>query len=264
MSAPALIRLTHISLATMALIVFCVHFYFQFFQSKRIIKSNSAFLLLIGFLIYQFFLQFVFLFYDSEYEGNNSAGLVRYSATYLFAWACIAFFETFKVLVISKWTDKILLPLLLISLFFGNLPQEFRSGQSNPVRALQRAAIDKIANSSEIQINGPNTRTYVVAQDSWGFESLSFRLSNLPNETNRNCWSFFLLNSENNQWACQKNLSKELVGYDYLLLIGSAQELRRGYSALFEGLPSKGSSQLYKVKLRAKEIILLETQPILE
>lgn len=258
LSNPAIVRVSQVSLAVIVILLFSIHFLLTFFNSSG---KNAWYLpvaLLFGFFVYQTFLQMIFLFYNSEYEGNNSAGLVRYTSTYLFAWACICFIEFFKLISSSQVLLTGLYICLCILLLTSGIPKEILTGQNNSSRAIERMHLDKLARSIHFQIADKNISIYVISQESWGFESLAFRLSNLPNRTNRNCWSIDVGDFESDKWSCKSDLSKLISDYDYLLILNGADKIVKHFPELFGEVDLSNQYQIFEITSQGNDLKLTE------
>ena len=247
LSNPAILRISQISLFTIVVLLFVFHLFFACFNSSSKYTWTIPVSLLSGFFLYQAFLQFVFLFYNSEYEGNNSAGLVRYTATYLFAWVCICLYEILNASQDSRFLFIGVFFCICFSLVTSNFPREILTGQNNSSRALERTNLEKLVTEINNEIGDKNLSTYVIYQDSWGFESLAFRLSNLPNKTNRNCWSFNFTDYEGDKWACDADLLKLITDYDYLLVLNGLEDISGKFPELFNEGEYSNSVQLFEI-----------------
>ena len=247
LSNPAILRISQISLFTIVVLLFAFHLFFAYFNSPSKYTWTIPLSLLSGFFLYQAFLQFVFLFYNSEYEGNNSAGLVRYTATYLFAWACICLYEILNAIQDSRILFLGVFFCICFALTTSNFPREILTGQNNSSRTLERSNLEKLVTEINNEIVDKNLSTYVIYQDSWGFESLAFRLSNLPNKTNRNCWSLSFTDYVGDKWACDADLLKLITGYDYLLVLNGLEDITGKFPELFNEGEYSNSAQLFEI-----------------
>jgi hypothetical protein len=129
----------------------------------------------------------------------------------------------------------------------SNFPREFLTGQNDSSSALKRANLQKLVTEVNNEIGNDNLSTYFIYQDSWGFESFAFRLSNLPNKANRNCWSLSFTDYKRDKWACDADLLKLITDYDYLLVVNGLDEITRKFPELFNNGEYSNSAQLFEI-----------------
>ena len=117
LATPKIVEILHISLFSIVAILCITQFILAFFDTAHSRSKQLTISLVFMFLaiFYQIFLIFLYLFFFGEYEGVRSAALVRYSSSFILAWAIFVLGRLF-ILFARFRLRRILIPLVSISI----------------------------------------------------------------------------------------------------------------------------------------------------
>jgi hypothetical protein len=198
------------------------------------------------------------MFFFGEYEGVRSGALVRYSSSFLLAWAIFVF--ALVVIRVSelKWKTATLpiigLGLLLIApSAFSN---EIRKIEPNPTKLPARLDVEKITPQVLNQVD-QGEKTYFIYQKSDGFEKYVFSYLILPRTSNWACPSLGSPYYKGDVWTCSMSLPEALKGYDFLA-VGNGDARFWAENAKFLTPDSAADRQgLYRVSFNSGSLSLV-------
>jgi hypothetical protein len=259
LSTPKVVEILNVSLFSIIVVLAVVHF--SIAATTRGGQRNSSLinaLLFIALAIfYQFFLIFLYMFFFGEYEGVRSAALVRYSSSFLLAWAIFVF-----ALAVIRFSDlkwkTVTLPIIGLTLLViapAAFSNEIRKIEPNPTKLVARLDVEKITPQVLNQVD-QGEKTYFVYQKSDGFEKYVFSYLILPLTSNWACPSLGAPYYEGDVWTCPMELPEALKGYDFLA-VGNGDARFWAENAKYLEAGSVGRRQgLYQVSFKADELSL--------
>ena len=250
LATPKIVEILHISLFSIVAILCITQFILAFFDTAHSRSKQLTISLVFMFLaiFYQIFLIFLYLFFFGEYEGVRSAALVRYSSSFILAWAIFVLGRLFMHLARFR-LRRILIPLVSISIMavtpsaFAN---DIRKVESNPAKLQARLDVEKVAPLVTRHVE-PDQKVYFIYQRSDGFEKYIFSYLVLPIYSNWACPSLGSPYYEGDVWTCNLALEEAIKGYDFLA-VGNGDELFWAKNSKFLAPGSLESRQgLYRI-----------------
>jgi hypothetical protein len=189
------------------------------------------------------------MFFFGEYEGVRSAALVRYSSSFLMAWALFVF-GLATVRISTMKVRVIVYPMVAVALFFvapASFLNDLKRIESNPTKLAARLDVEKVS-PSVLEKVGLDKKTYFIYQKSDGFEKYIFSYLILPLTSNWACPSLGAPYYDGDVWTCPIRLPDALKGYDFLA-IGNGDAHFWDENAKYlapDSIPSRQG--LYKIK----------------
>ena len=259
MATPRVVELFHISLFSIILVLAIVHSVIALTENhyeRRSALATSLLFIALS-IFYQLFLIFLYMFFFGEYEGVRSAALVRYSSSFLLAWAFFVF--GLVIVRISKLKIRVVLyPIIAVTLFLiapASFSSDIQKIDSNPTKLAARLDVEKVT-PSVLEKVGLDKKTYFIYQKSDGFEKYIFSYLILPRTSNWVCPSLGAPYYEGDVWACPITLPDALKGYDFLA-IGNGDARFWDENAKYLAADSNPRRQgLYRVKFEAGNLRL--------
>jgi hypothetical protein len=258
LSTPKVVEILNISLFSI-IVLAVVHF--SIAATTRGGQRNSSLinaLLFIALAIfYQFFLIFLYMFFFGEYEGVRSAALVRYSSSFLLAWA----FFVFALVVIRvsdlKW-KTVTLPIIGFALLLiapAAFSNEIRKIEPNLTKLDARLDVEKIT-PQVLRQDDQGEKTYFIYQKSDGFEKYVFSYLILPLASNWACPSLGAPYYEGDVWTCPMDLPEAVRGYDFLAVGNGDARFWAENAKYLEPGSAAGRQGLYRVSFNAGNLSL--------
>ena len=219
LATPKIVEILHISLFSILVILCITQLVLALFEKPQARRKQLiiSFVFISLAIFYQFFLIFLYLFFFGEYEGVRSAALVRYSSSFILAWAIFVLGRLFLYLARLK-PKIILIPLVTLSIMFvtpGAFAQDIRKIESNPVKLQARLDVERIVPLIEKYV-GKDQKVYFIYQKSDGFEKYIFSYLTLPTTSNWNCASVGRPYYNGDVWTCDISLDVAIKDYDFL------------------------------------------------
>jgi hypothetical protein len=259
LSTPKVVEILNISLFSIIVVLAVVHFVIA--ATTKGAQRNSSLINALIFIalaiFYQFFLIFLYMFFFGEYEGVRSAALVRYSSSFLLAWAIFVF--ALVVIRVSdlKW-KTVTLPIIGLALLLiapAAFSNEIRSIEPNPTKLAARLDVEKITPQVLNQVD-QGEKTYFIYQKSDGFEKYIFSYLILPLASNWACPSLGAPYYEGDVWTCSMDLPEALQGYDFLAVGNGDARFWAENAKYLEAGSAAGRQGLYRVSLKEGELSL--------
>ena len=250
LATPKIVEILNISLFSIVAILCITQFTLAFFDTSQSRSSQLIISLVFTFLaiFYQIFLIFLYLFFFGEYEGVRSAALVRYSSSFILAWAIFVLGRLFMHFARFRFRS-IWIPLVTFSMIavtpsaFAN---DLRKIQSNPAKLQARLDVEKIV-PLVVRYVKPDQKVYFIYQRSDGFEKYIFSYLVLPTYSNWTCPSLGMPYYEGDVWTCNLSLEEAVKGYDFLA-IGNGDDVFWAKNSEFLASGSLGARQgLYRI-----------------
>lgn len=241
---------TSILLATSCIFIGWLNRSTTYFKNTVILSAS----LILGFVIYIFFLLFTYLVFFSAYEGIRLASFERYTSSYMLAWIIISLLLIFRTIESrSKWIAILLSSSLLYLLFYCspyNFKQDFQGINTDPRLLPTRIQIQSRVDAIKA-ITNPTDSVYFIHQNSTGYERIIFHYLIAPNPSSDWCWSVGRKYYPGDVWTCDQNLSDLLKSYNYLVINQADEQFWEANSFLFEK-PQSGrlSEGIYKRVLK--------------
>ena len=253
LATPKIVEILHISLFSI-LVILCVSQFFFAFAEKSESRNKQvtiSFIFVFLAIFYQIFLIFLYLFFFGEFEGVRSGALVRYSSSFILAWAIFVLGRLFVYLAQLK-SKAILIPLVTFSIIFvtpGAFANDIRKIESNPIKLEARLDVEKVTPLVTRYVK-PDQKVYFIYQRSDGFEKYIFSYLVLPIYSNWACPSLGNPYYEGDVWTCNLALEEAIKGYDFLA-VGNGDELFWAKNSKFLAPGSSESRQgLYRIVKR--------------
>lgn len=209
-------------------------------------------MLLGGAIAYSGSILLTYLYAFSEYEGRQITSFVRFHDVYLLA---LVLLMVFVVTCLFSSTRKTLLTRASIVVItccaiaggYKSLRAFARDGatQMQPLRASIRLWTEDI--KPLIPARG---RTYIIWQESNGFEFWMVKHELLPRLTNLDCYSLGARFRPDDVWTCPRDeatLTKDLGEFDYVAVGHGLGSLRVRYPELFRSAPSGTEAALFRI-----------------
>ena len=259
LATPKIVEILHISLFSILVILGLSQFFFAFTEKaeSRNKQITISFVFVFLAIFYQIFLIFLYLFFFGEYEGVRSGALVRYSSSFILAWAIFVLGRLFLYLARLK-AKTILIPLVTLSIMVATpsaFANDIRKIESNPVKLQARLDVEKITPLVTRYVK-PDQKVYFIYQRSDGFEKYIFSYLVLPIYSNWACPSLGKPYYEGDVWTCNLALEEAINGYDFLA-IGNGDDLFWAKNSKFLSPGSLESRQgLYRIFNRGSAVEL--------
>lgn len=227
LATPKTVEILHISLFSILVILGITQLALALFEKPQARRKQVtiSFVFICLAIFYQFFLIFLYLFFFGEYEGVRSAALVRYSSSFILAWAIFVLGRLFLYLARLK-AKTILIPLVTLSIMVATpsiFANDIRKIESNPVKLQARLDVEKITPLVTRYVK-PDQKVYFIYQRSDGFEKYIFSYLVLPIYSNWACPSIGNPYYEGDVWTCNLALEEAIKGYEFLA-IGNGDDL---------------------------------------
>jgi len=259
LSTPKVVEILNISLFSIIVVLAVVHFFIAT-TTKGAQRNSSlinALLFIVLAIFYQFFLIFLYMFFFGEYEGVRSGALVRYSSSFLLAWAIYVF--ALVVIRVSdlKW-KTVTLPIIGLALLIiapTGFSDEIRNIEPNPTKLAARFDVEKITHQVSKQVD-QGEKTYFIYQKSDGFEKYIFSYLILPLASNWACPSLGAPYYEGDVWTCPMDLPEALRGYDFLAVGNGDARFWAENAKYLEPGSAAGREGLYRVSFNAGNLSL--------
>ena len=259
LATPKIVEILHISLFSVLVILCLSQFFFAFAEKSKSRNKQITISFVFVFLaiFYQIFLIFLYLFFFGEYEGVRSGALVRYSSSFILAWAIFVLGRLFVYLAQLK-LKAILIPLVTFSIMFvtpGAFANDIRKIESNPIKLEARLDVEKVTPLVTRYVK-PDQKVYFIYQRSDGFEKYIFSYLVLPIYSNWACPSLGNPYYEGDVWTCNLALEEAIKGYDFLA-VGNGDDLFWAKNSKFLAPGSLESRQgLYRIIKRGDSVEL--------
>ena len=227
LTTPKIVEILHISLFSILVILCITQLALALFEKPQARRKQVtiSFVFIVLAIFYQFFLILLYLFFFGEYEGVRSAALVRYSSSFILAWAIFVLGRLFLYLARLK-AKTILIPLVTLSIMVATpsaFANDIRKIESNPVKLQARLDVEKVTPLVTRYVK-PDQKVYFIYQRSVGFEKYIFSYLVLPIYSNWACPSLGNPYYEGDVWTCNLALEEAINGYDFLA-IGNGDDL---------------------------------------
>ena len=253
LATPKIVEILHISLFSTLVILCLSQFFFAFTEKSESRNKQITISFVFAFLatFYQIFLIFLYLFFFGEYEGVRSGALVRYSSSFILAWAIFVLGRLFLYLARLK-VKTILIPLVTLSIIVATpsaFANDIRKIESNPTKLEARLDVERVTPLVTRYVK-PDQKVYFIYQRSDGFEKYIFSYLVLPIYSNWACPSLGNPYYEGYVWTCNLALEEAIKGYDFLA-IGNGDDLFLAKNSKFLARGSLESRQgLYRIVKR--------------
>jgi hypothetical protein len=260
LATPKVVEILHISLFSIIVVLSIVHFLLAITTRRTQRKTSlvTALLFIALAIFYQFFLVFLYMFFFGEYEGVRSAALVRYSSSFLLAWAFFVFALVIMRMSEMKWKSITFstIGLTLILIAPSALANEIREIESNPTKLAARLDVENIVPKVLSNVS-QDEKTYFIYQKSDGFEKYIFSYLILPRTSNWACPSLGSPYYKGDVWTCPMDLPEALKGYDFLA-VGNGDARFWAENAEFLAPGSAAERQgLYRLSFNAGRLSLI-------
>ena len=250
LATPKIVEILHISLFSILAILGITQLALAIFEKSQARKKQVtiSFVFICLAIIYQFFLIFLYLFFFGEYEGVRSAALVRYSSSFILAWAIFVLGRLLLFLARLK-AKTILIPLVTLSIMIvtpSAFANDIRKIESNPIKLQARLDVEKVTPLVKRYVK-PDQKVYFIYQRSNGFEKYVFSYLILPIYSNWTCPSLGNPYYQGDVWTCNLALEEAIKSYDFLA-VGNGDDLFWAKNSKFLAPGSLKSRQgLYRI-----------------
>ena len=250
LATPKIVEILHISIFSILVILCVTQLALALFEKPQARRKQLtiSFVFISLAIFYQFFFIFLYLFFFGEYEGVRSAALVRYSSSFILAWAIFVLGRLFLLLVHLN-PRKIFVSLATLSIMIATptaFANDIRKIESNPVKLQARLDVEKVAPLVPRYVE-PDQKVYFIYQGSDGFEKYIFSYLVLPIYSNWACPSLGNPYYEGDVWTCNLALEEAIKSYDFLA-IGNGDDLFWAKNSKFLAPSSLKSRQgLYRI-----------------
>ena len=250
LATPRIVEILHISIFSILVILCVTQLALALFEKPQARRKQLtiSFVFIFLAIFYQFFLIFLYLFFFGEYEGVRSAALVRYSSSFILAWAIFVLGRLFLLLVHLN-PRTIFVSLATLSIMIATptaFANDIRKIESNPVKLQARLDVEKVAPLVTRYVK-PDQKVYFIYQRSDGFEKYIFSYLVLPIYSNWACPSLGNPYYEGDVWTCNLALEEAIKSYDFLA-IGNGDDLFWAKNSKFLSPGSLKSRQgLYRI-----------------
>lgn len=235
-----------ITIATTIVLYFCRS------TISRVRLAAFQTLLLGGALAYSGSILLSYLYAFSEYEGRQITSFVRFHDVYLLALVLLMIFIATCLFASPRKT-------LVARLSVTVLACGVIAGGYKGIRALAREGatqMQPLRASIQLWTNDirplvpANGRTYIIWQESNGFEFWMVKHELLPRLTNLDCYSLGARFRPDDIWTCPRDetaLIKELGEFDYVAVGHGLGSLHARYPELFGSAPNGTEAALFRI-----------------
>ncbi len=264
LATPKIVEILHISLFAILAILGISQLTLAFLEKtqSRNKQITISFVFIFLAIFYQIFLILLYLFFFGEYEGVRSASLVRYSSSFILAWAIFVLGRIFVYFVQLK-LKAILIPLVTLSIMFvtpGSFANDIRRVESDPGKLQARLDVEKVTPLVARYVK-PDQKVYFIYQRSDGFEKYIFSYLVLPIYSNWACPSLGAPYYEGDVWTCNLALEEAIKGYDFLA-VGNGDDLFWAKNSKFLAPGSLESRKgLYRIVKKGDSVELRQMPP---
>jgi hypothetical protein len=207
-------------------------------------------LLVAGSIGYLLLLLYVYMVGFSRHEGTHVISFGRYASPWFLAWALVIAAGLGRAAA-GNWLQRVAGLVLLVVATTWAVRRAPHHDPGAGIFARSRAAIQKVIERVEGHIP-PDARTYIVWQQTEGFQLnvTAYELS--PRPTNSWCWTVGEKYHAGDIWTCPLTTTEfaaRIDDYDYLLLMQADDQFWTRYQSLFanHGSEEERQSRLFRV-----------------
>ena len=261
LATPKIVEILHISLFSILVILCITQLVLALFEKPQARRKQltTSFVFISIAIFYQIFLILLYLFFFGEYEGVRSAALVRYSSSFILAWAIFVLGRLFHYLAQLK-PKTVLVSLATLSIIAATpsaFANDIRKIESNPAKLQARLDVERIVPIIEKYVR-IDQKVYFIYQKSDGFEKSIFSFLTLPTISNWNCASVGKPYYNGDVWTCDLALDAAIKDYDFLA-VGNGDDVFWARNSKFLAPGSLDARQgLYRIIQSGDSIELRE------